>query len=285
MCASAWAWAQPLTHPRPCNHRYYSTQILSLAGFDDKQEALKYGAVVAAGNVVGTIAGLALIDRLGRRTLALCSLAGCFASLLMLSRAFRDATPDRAPRILRARRLHSELQSRNGAGAMGSAVRGLPLSRAQPRHGRGDRGEVVIKLYRCADLPQPGRWRGQGAHVRPLRWLHSCCVRIRAVHRLRDQGALHGRGCHRTARSRAVIASLTASTPAVDLPDRSEHAVLPCRECAVILLYNVSGASSELYDKPPGLAATGNVMRARGMAPALICQQRRPPWQKRHPSL
>ena len=75
---------------------YYSAQILRLAGVGDNETALQYGLVISAGNVVGTVVGLLLIDRLGRRPLALWSLAGCFASLCVLALSFHAPRPDGA---------------------------------------------------------------------------------------------------------------------------------------------------------------------------------------------
>lgn len=67
---------------------YYSPTIVQMAGFSSNQLALLLSLIVAAVNAAGTIVGIYLIDRCGRRMLVLSSLAGVFISLLMLGGAF-----------------------------------------------------------------------------------------------------------------------------------------------------------------------------------------------------
>ncbi|KAH0460316.1 hypothetical protein IEQ34_010979 [Dendrobium chrysotoxum] len=67
---------------------YYSPTIVQMAGFSSNQLALLLSLIVAAMNASGTIAGIHLIDRCGRRRLALMSLVGVFISLLMIAGAF-----------------------------------------------------------------------------------------------------------------------------------------------------------------------------------------------------
>lgn len=67
---------------------YYCPTIVQMAGFSSKQLALLLSLIVAAVNAIGTFIGILLIDRCGRRLLALASLAGVFLSLLILSYAF-----------------------------------------------------------------------------------------------------------------------------------------------------------------------------------------------------
>lgn len=67
---------------------YYSPTIVQMAGFTSNKLALLLSLIVAAMNAAGTVAGIFLIDRCGRRTLALTSLAGVFVSLLVLGGAF-----------------------------------------------------------------------------------------------------------------------------------------------------------------------------------------------------
>ncbi|XP_057849584.1 inositol transporter 1 isoform X1 [Cryptomeria japonica] len=67
---------------------YYSPTIVQLAGFASNQIALLLSLIVAAMNAIGTILGIFLIDRCGRRLLALTSLFGVFVSLAILSGAF-----------------------------------------------------------------------------------------------------------------------------------------------------------------------------------------------------
>lgn len=67
---------------------YYSPTIVQMAGFTSNQLALLLSLIVAGMNAAGTILGILLIDRCGRRQLTLCSLAGVVVSLLILSGAF-----------------------------------------------------------------------------------------------------------------------------------------------------------------------------------------------------
>ncbi|XP_078172273.1 inositol transporter 1-like [Carex rostrata] len=67
---------------------YYSPTIVQMAGFASNQLALLLSLIVAAMNAAGTIVGILLIDRCGRRRLALLSLSGVIVSLLILSMAF-----------------------------------------------------------------------------------------------------------------------------------------------------------------------------------------------------
>lgn len=67
---------------------YYSPTIVELAGFVSNQIALLLSLLVAAMNALGTVLGIFLIDRCGRRLLLLMSLGGVFFSLAILSGAF-----------------------------------------------------------------------------------------------------------------------------------------------------------------------------------------------------
>lgn len=67
---------------------YYSPTIVQMAGFHSNQLALQLSLIVAALNAAGTIAGIYLIDHMGRRPLALSSLAGVFVSLVILAVSF-----------------------------------------------------------------------------------------------------------------------------------------------------------------------------------------------------
>uniref|UniRef100_A0A8R7PHP4 Major facilitator superfamily (MFS) profile domain-containing protein n=1 Tax=Triticum urartu TaxID=4572 RepID=A0A8R7PHP4_TRIUA len=67
---------------------YYSPTIVQMAGFTSNRLALLLSLVVAAMNASGTIVGIYLIDRCGRRRLALTSLAGVVLSLVILATAF-----------------------------------------------------------------------------------------------------------------------------------------------------------------------------------------------------
>ncbi|XP_047180478.1 inositol transporter 1-like isoform X1 [Vigna umbellata] len=67
---------------------YYSPTIVQMAGFRSNELALLLSLLVAAMNAAGTILGIYLIDHAGRKKLALCSLGGVFASLIILSVSF-----------------------------------------------------------------------------------------------------------------------------------------------------------------------------------------------------
>lgn len=79
---------------------YYSPSIMELAGFAAHRTALLLSLVVAAVNALGTVAGIVLIDRSGRRRLAIISLIGVIGALLLLSVGFFLTTTD-APNVLR----------------------------------------------------------------------------------------------------------------------------------------------------------------------------------------
>lgn len=67
---------------------YYSPTIVELAGFASHQTALLLSSSVAAMNAVGTVAGIVLIDRKGRKSLATMSLVGVTIALGLLSLSF-----------------------------------------------------------------------------------------------------------------------------------------------------------------------------------------------------
>ncbi|RLM65648.1 hypothetical protein C2845_PM16G12440 [Panicum miliaceum] len=67
---------------------YYSPTIVQMAGFTSNKLALLLSLIVAVMNAAGTIVGIYLIDRCGRRRLALTSLSGVVISLVILAMAF-----------------------------------------------------------------------------------------------------------------------------------------------------------------------------------------------------
>ncbi|RDY03901.1 Inositol transporter 1, partial [Mucuna pruriens] len=67
---------------------YYSPTIVQMAGFHSNELALLLSLIVAGMNAAGTIIGIYLIDHAGRKKLALSSLGGVFASLIILSVSF-----------------------------------------------------------------------------------------------------------------------------------------------------------------------------------------------------
>ncbi|XP_058102387.1 inositol transporter 1 isoform X2 [Magnolia sinica] len=67
---------------------YYSPTIVQMAGFHSNKLAILLSLIVAALNAAGTVVGIYLIDRFGRRHLALTSLSGVIIALCILSGAF-----------------------------------------------------------------------------------------------------------------------------------------------------------------------------------------------------
>ncbi|WVY93012.1 hypothetical protein V8G54_032100 [Vigna mungo] len=67
---------------------YYSPTIVQMAGFHSNELALLLSLIVAAMNAAGTVLGIYLIDHAGRRKLALFSLGGVIASLIILALSF-----------------------------------------------------------------------------------------------------------------------------------------------------------------------------------------------------
>ncbi|CAK0782513.1 hypothetical protein CVIRNUC_005731 [Coccomyxa viridis] len=68
---------------------YYTPAILELAGIHDNRLALLVALAPAGVNAVGTVAGMLLVDRCGRRKLLLWSLAGVTAAMLFLGGTFK----------------------------------------------------------------------------------------------------------------------------------------------------------------------------------------------------
>ncbi|KAJ6370435.1 hypothetical protein OIU76_028667 [Salix suchowensis] len=59
-----------------------------MAGFSSNQLALLLSLIIAAMNAAGTVLGIYLIDHFGRKKLAISSLVGVIASLVILAGAF-----------------------------------------------------------------------------------------------------------------------------------------------------------------------------------------------------
>ncbi|KFK22027.1 hypothetical protein AALP_AAs71925U000400 [Arabis alpina] len=73
---------------------YYSPTIVQMAGFRSNQLALLLSLIVAAMNAAGTVVGIYFIDHCGRKKLALSSLFGVIASLLILAISFFQQSSD-----------------------------------------------------------------------------------------------------------------------------------------------------------------------------------------------
>jgi len=65
----------------PCSfvERYYSASIIQMSGVRDTQIVIWLAAVTALVNFLFTVVGVWLVERVGRRLLALISIAGTFA--------------------------------------------------------------------------------------------------------------------------------------------------------------------------------------------------------------
>ncbi|XP_038989657.1 inositol transporter 1 isoform X2 [Phoenix dactylifera] len=136
---------------------YYSPTIVQMAGFSSNQLALLLSLIVAAVNAAGTIVGISLIDRCGRRRLALTSLSGVIISLLILSGAFFL----QSTRLCDAHTLHGNCGSSLGW----FAVLGLALYIAFFSPGMGPvpwavNSEIYPEAYRgvCGGMSATVNW-------------------------------------------------------------------------------------------------------------------------------
>lgn len=135
---------------------YYCPTIVQMAGFSSKKLALLLSLIIAAMNAIGTVIGILLIDRCGRRLLALTSLSGVFASLLILAYAF----------YLQSSSLHALTTSATlGSGAGWFAVAGLALYIAFFSPGMGPvpwtvNSEIYPEAYRgaCGGMSATVNW-------------------------------------------------------------------------------------------------------------------------------
>ncbi|KAI5658051.1 hypothetical protein M9H77_26844 [Catharanthus roseus] len=73
---------------------YYGPTIVQMAGFRSNQLALLLSLIVAALNALGTIVGIYVIDRFGRKKLVLTSLSGVIMSLILISASFMLRSSD-----------------------------------------------------------------------------------------------------------------------------------------------------------------------------------------------
>ncbi|KAI5072012.1 hypothetical protein GOP47_0012118 [Adiantum capillus-veneris] len=68
---------------------YYSPSIMQMAGFTSNRLAMTLSLITSGFNALGTVAGMYLIDRIGRRHLAMSSLIGVILALVLLSASFQ----------------------------------------------------------------------------------------------------------------------------------------------------------------------------------------------------
>lgn len=76
---------------------YYGATIIQIAGFHEPFVAIWMAALISFSNFIFTFVGLHLVDRLGRRVLTLCSLAGVVLFLFALGCSFYFAHTQSAP--------------------------------------------------------------------------------------------------------------------------------------------------------------------------------------------
>ncbi|KAG9447089.1 hypothetical protein H6P81_013217 [Aristolochia fimbriata] len=141
---------------------YYSPTIVQMAGFSSNQLALLLSLIVAAMNAGGTVVGIYLIDRFGRRRLALTSLTGVILSLGILSGAFFLQTPSSVSGLCSNHDLHDECK----VGPFGwLAVGGLALYIAFFSPGMGPvpwavNSEIYPETYRgvCGGMAATVNW-------------------------------------------------------------------------------------------------------------------------------
>ncbi|KAH1050449.1 hypothetical protein AAZX31_08G095800 [Glycine max] len=70
---------------------YYSPTIAQLSGFASNQVAMLLSLITAGVNAFGSILSMYLVDKTGRKKLALISLVGVLASLVLLTVVFRHS--------------------------------------------------------------------------------------------------------------------------------------------------------------------------------------------------
>ena len=85
---------------------YYSPTIVQLAGFASNTTALLLSLITSGLNVLGSLLGMYVIDKTGRRMLAILSLSGVILSLAMLTGVFHY-TETNSPPVLSPRGLKS----------------------------------------------------------------------------------------------------------------------------------------------------------------------------------
>ncbi|XP_051889582.1 proton myo-inositol cotransporter-like isoform X3 [Pristis pectinata] len=82
---------------------YYSATILQMSGVQDDKLAIWLAAVTAGTNFIFTMVGVWLVEKVGRRKLTLCSLAGTTVSLVILAVGFLLSALTSPPIILHPR--------------------------------------------------------------------------------------------------------------------------------------------------------------------------------------
>ena len=89
---------------------YYSPTIVQLAGFASNTTALLLSLITSGLNVLGSLLGMYVIDKTGRRMLAILSLSGVILSLAMLTGVFHYTETNSHPILsgLKSLRIESD---------------------------------------------------------------------------------------------------------------------------------------------------------------------------------
>ncbi|KAJ6366488.1 hypothetical protein OIU77_002972 [Salix suchowensis] len=113
---------------------YYSPTIVQMAGFSSNQLALLLSLIIAALNAAGTVLGIYFIDHFGRKKLALSSLTGVIASLVILAGAFFGRSSGSSNELFRVdcnsgfSLVYCFLLTRNGTCSMDCQLRDISLN-------------------------------------------------------------------------------------------------------------------------------------------------------------
>lgn len=146
---------------------YYSPTIVQMAGFEGNKLALLLSLIIAGMNAGGTILGIYLIDRFGRRRLALTSLFGVILSLGVLTAAFFFQSFDSLSWLCDTHNVHENCRTLFGW----LAVLGLALYIASFSPGMGPVPWAVnSEIY-------PGQYRGVcGGMSATVNWIANLIV-------------------------------------------------------------------------------------------------------------
>lgn len=149
---------------------YFAPTVFQHSGFDSHATQLLATIGIGLVNTLMTFAGMALIDRIGRRALLFLGFAGTAAGPRHdRARCGRGAALA-GPRLhRRPRGLYRRLRRQHRAAALGDDGRDLPAARPGARHEPGLGRELGHELPRRLLLPEPSglaRARGRLRHLR-----------------------------------------------------------------------------------------------------------------------
>jgi SP family myo-inositol transporter-like MFS transporter 13 len=87
---------------------YYSPTIVQMAGFASNTTAMLLSLITSGLNALGSVLGMYLIDKSGRRRLAILSLCGVILSLALLTGVFQYTEQNSPPVLGRLKALETE---------------------------------------------------------------------------------------------------------------------------------------------------------------------------------